>query len=231
MIKAVIFDIDCTLVVTGGAGLKAFRRIMEERFGAGGTGPADYRFHGRTDLSIFHDFFHHATGREASSAEIDGLRKDYLAALPDEMERCRGNYRVLPGVEALLDFLAVRGVAVGLGTGNLEEAAALKLRPGGLDGRFSFGGYGSDSADRAEVLRMALRRAGGADGAPLDPREALFVGDTTRDIEAARAAGGWVLAVATGIQGVEELAAADCAVPTLEAPAVYEFLRDRFGLA
>ncbi len=134
-------------------------------------------------------------------------------------------YEVLPGVERLLDRLAARGAVVGLCTGNIRSGARIKLARGGLDRYFGFGeedvhGFADDAEARDLIVAAALRRASRLLGAPLDPREALVVGDTPRDIAAAHAGGCPVLAVATGRFSVADLRAegAELVVPTLEDP-------------
>jgi phosphoglycolate phosphatase len=226
-LEAAIFDIDCTLIVTGGAGLKAFDHVVSKM---GPPLPDDYSPSGKTDWQIICEYYLIVHGREPEDAERVALADDYIRRLPVEIESCRPHYRVLPGVADLLAFFDRNCVPLGLGTGNLEEAARLKLEPGGLHSRFQFGGYGSDARDRGHVLKKAIERAANVIGREMNPQGALFFGDTTRDIHAARAAGGNVIAVATGDQEVTDLAEADLAVTTLADPKVYEFLEARYGL-
>jgi phosphoglycolate phosphatase-like HAD superfamily hydrolase len=134
----------------------------------------------------------------------------------------------MPGVEALLDRLIEAGVLLGLVTGNIEAAAHIKLARAGLNRFFSFGGYGSDSADRTEVTKAALSRAELVSGGALGGRASeegsgegvtcLAVGDTPRDVEAGHGAGIKVVGVATGSYSVDELrdASADWALETVE---------------
>lgn len=226
-LDAAVFDIDCTLIKTGGAGLKAFDHVIQP---LGSPLPADYSPSGKTDWQIICEYYLLAHGREPLAAERVDLAAAYIRRLPIDIEICMPHYQVLPGVNRLLDFFDQNNVALGLGTGNLVEAARLKLEPGDLHHRFSFGGYGSDARDRGHVLQKALDRAALVLGREFDPERALFVGDTIRDIDAARAVGGRVIAVATGDQSVDELASADLAVESLDDPAVYRFLEDEFDL-
>ena len=99
------------------------------------------------------------------------------------------SYRVLPGVEELLSRLIEDGYLLGLVTGNIEAAAHVKLHRASLNRFFSFGGYGSDSSNRGELTRTALRRAALVYGEDVNPGRALVVGDTPHDVEAAHAAG------------------------------------------
>lgn len=225
-IAAVLFDIDGTLIRTGGAGIKA---LVDSIAGLDHGDPENpavraYRAHGMTDPVIFREIFEMMYGRKAGDDEIGRAQERYYELLDMELDRNRDRYRIMPGVLPYLDHLDRLGIPYGLATGNLERGSFIKLEKGALRGRFTFGGYGSDAFDRADVLRMALRRASERCGRPLAPEEALFIGDTTRDIAASRAAGGRIIAVATGPQPLEELRDADLAVETLEDPAVYDFL-------
>jgi phosphoglycolate phosphatase-like HAD superfamily hydrolase len=124
----------------------------------------------------------------------------------------------MPGVEGLLDRLIDAGALLGLVTGNIEAAAHIKLSRGGLNRFFSFGGYGSDSADRTEVTEAALRRAELVSGGALTDGDCISVGDTPRDVTAGHGAGIRVVGVATGSYRVEELreAGADWAIETVK---------------
>jgi phosphoglycolate phosphatase len=142
-----------------------------------------------------------------------------LRYLPDEVASS-STYRVLPGAEALLHRLAGEGRLLGLITGNVEAAAHIKLARANLNPFFSFGGYGSDASDRADVARTALDRAELVSGGKLDRGRCLAVGDTPTDIEAAHAAGIRIASVATGEYGIDALraAGADHVLATLEDP-------------
>jgi phosphoglycolate phosphatase len=202
--RIVLFDIDGTLVHTGGAGVRsvdlAFRRLH------GVPAPfASARMAGRTDLAILRDVFREHLGRECTQAELEEVAVAYLEFLAEELERT--DYRLLPGVEELLTRLAQEPrVLLGLATGNLEQGAFLKLRRGGIDHFFTFGGYGSDSEDRVRLTQMAINRGRARAGAAASV-QAVVIGDTRYDIECGRAAGGRTLAVATGPASVSDLAA------------------------
>jgi phosphoglycolate phosphatase-like HAD superfamily hydrolase len=140
-------------------------------------------------------------------------------------------FAVLPGVEALLAALAGRGAAYGLCTGNVVDGARQKLARGGLDRFFEWhseaiGGFGHDGEAREKVVAAAVARASARLGRAVPAGECLVVGDTPRDVEAARRVGCPSLAVATGRFGVEALAAsgADRAVPTLDHPDALDWL-------
>ena len=121
----------------------------------------------------------------------------------------------MPGIEALLPRLVERGVLLGIVTGNIEAAAHIKLARGNLNRFFTFGGYGSDAADRTELTRKALERGETVLGAAIDRAEAIAVGDTPRDVKAGHGAGIRVVGVATGAYSVDEQrdAGADWPIP------------------
>ena len=224
----VLFDIDGTLLHAGGAGRRALEAALEHHLGAvvrpeeawlGGM-----KLDGMTDRLIVREAVV-AVGHPFDEGLCDRILGTYALRL--ELEIRGPGYEVLPGVEALLAALPARSTAVGLCTGNIVRGARIKLARGGLDRHFGFGadgvyGFAEDGEARERIVEAALRRASARLGRRLDPREALVVGDTPRDIVAARAAGCPVLAVATGRYGVEELRAerADFVVPTLEDPLV-----------
>ena len=214
--RAVLFDIDGTLLVTGGAGAVAWQRAFEELYGV----EADIEEHtdaGMTDPEIAAIVFREVVGREGSLEERARAISAYLKHLPDAVAGSNG-YRVMHGVDELLDRLIEDGVLLGLVTGNIEAAAHIKLSRARLNRFFSFGGYGSDSAVRTEVTRAALRRGGLVSGGTLADGACIAVGDTPRDVEAGHGAGIEVVGVATGAYTVEQLlqAGADYALPTLE---------------
>jgi phosphoglycolate phosphatase len=214
--EAVVFDIDGTLITTGGAGAVAWRRAFEELHGVA----VDIRKtteSGMTDPEVGRTTLRYALEREPTQRELAQALARYLQHLPAAVESSTG-YHVMPGVEPLLGQLVESGVLVGVTTGNVEAAAHIKLARGRLNGYFSFGGYGSDSADRVELTRRALERGKLVSGGSLDVGSCLGVGDTPRDIAAAHGAGISSVGVATGNYSVEELreAGADHVVTTLE---------------
>jgi len=216
-IRAVLFDIDGTLLVTGGAGGVAWQRAFEQLYGV----EADIAEHtdaGMTDPEIVKIVFKEVVGREGSAEERAKAIGCYLEHLPDTVAESEG-YRVMPGIEALLPELLERGVLLGLVTGNVEAAAHIKLARGRLNRFFSFGGYGSDSPDRTEVTEAALRRGELVSGGTLTDGACISIGDTPRDVEAGHAAGIRVVGVGTGSYSVDQLrdASADWALPTVEA--------------
>jgi phosphoglycolate phosphatase len=214
--RAVLFDIDGTILVTGGAGDAAWQRAFEELYGVEAN-VAEHTDAGMTDPEIAAIVFREVIGREGSPEERARAIAGYLRHLPDTVAESKG-YRLMPGIEPLLDRLIDDGVLLGLVTGNIEAAAHVKLARAGLNRFFSFGGYGSDSADRTEVTEAALHRAELVSGGSLRDGACFAVGDTPRDVKAGHGAGIKVVGVATGSYSVEELreAGADWAIETVD---------------
>jgi phosphoglycolate phosphatase len=206
VIRAVLFDIDGTLLVTGGAGGAAWQRGFEELYGVEAN-VAEHTDAGMTDPEIVRIVFREAIGREGSAEERAKAIGAYLKHLPDTVAES-GGYRVMPGVEELLDRLIDAGLLLGLVTGNIETAAHIKLARAGLNRFFSFGGYGSDSPDRTEVTEAALHRGELVSGGTLQDGACIAVGDTPRDVRAGHGAGIRVVGVATGSYGADQLEAA-----------------------
>ncbi|MCA9583446.1 MAG: HAD hydrolase-like protein, partial [Myxococcales bacterium] len=151
-----------------------------------------------------------------------------LVHLQDEVPRAP-QYRLMPGVESLLARLSTeKRFLLGLGTGNIEQGARIKLARGDLNRHFAFGGFGSDAEDRADLLRAGVRRA--AQTVNVDPTacSVVVIGDTTRDVEAAHTIGAPCIAVATGTQDLATLRAAGPAIAlgTLEDTDVLAALHD-----
>ncbi|MDI1445717.1 HAD family hydrolase [Polyangium sp. 6x1] len=191
-----LFDIDGTLIDTGGAG----RRSMERAF-AHVTGRADacsfFSFDGMTDRAIVRRGLE-GLGAIADDPSIDRVLAAYLDALVAEVAASTG-YITHPGVDVVLDRAAKHPhIALGLGTGNVRDGARIKLDRVRLFDRFSFGGFGCDHEERASLLHAGARR--GAERLGKEPGDCriVVIGDTPKDIAAARAIGAESLAVATG---------------------------------
>jgi phosphoglycolate phosphatase len=138
-----------------------------------------------TDPEVGRLTFVGVIGRDPTPEEMEALMAKRLAHLPAVSES--QGYRVLDGVEETLGMLSEQGYVLGLTTGGVEAAAHIKLARAGLNHYFCFGGYGSDSTDRAELTRCAIERAGRILGQRFDPQRTLVVGDTPKDIDAAKA--------------------------------------------
>ena len=184
---AILFDIDGTLITSGGAGAASWRMAFDELYGI----PADigeFTDTGMTDPDVGRRTFEAVMHRAPEPAEFARLLERRLHHLRTAVEESEG-YRILPGAEALLDQLIDDGYLLGLVTGNVEASAHIKLHRAALNRFFSFGGYGSDSNDRGELTRIALKRAALIHGKPVTADEALVVGDTPNDVRGAHAAG------------------------------------------
>jgi phosphoglycolate phosphatase-like HAD superfamily hydrolase len=219
----VLFDIDGTLVSAGGAGRRALERALTELCGPLAGALGGLRLDGMTDRLIVREALA-LLGRPFAQEACDGILARYVEHLAVEIGS--PGYAVLPGALEVLEALAARGAPFGLCTGNVAPGARIKLAQGGLDRFFDWGpagihGFAADGEARELVVAAALRRAAARLGRAVDPREALIVGDTPRDVAAAHHAGCPVLAVATGRYRGAELAAcgAEVVVETLDDPA------------
>lgn len=202
MIEAVLFDIDGTLLVTGGAGAVAWQRAFRELHGIEAN-IEEHTHAGMTDPEIAEIVFREVIGRDGSDEERAQAIAGYLSHLEVAVSESDG-YRVMPGIEQILPRLAGEGILLGIVTGNIEAAAHIKLARADLNRYFAFGGYGSDSRDRTELTKRALERGGEVSGHPLDKDATIAVGDTPRDVIAGHGAGIKVVGVATGSYSVEE---------------------------
>lgn len=214
-VLAILFDIDGTLITTGGASAVAWRRAFADLYGI----PADIHestHAGMTDPEVGRLTFTAVIGHDPEPRELATLMAKRLEHLPAAVAESTG-YRVLPGVTELLPALVRRGYLLGLTTGLVESAAHIKLARADLNKYFHFGGYGSDSPDRTELTQRGIQRAGAVLDTPLEPHQVWVVGDTPLDIAAAHAAGATAIGVATGAYTTDALrdAGADHVVPDL----------------
>lgn len=212
-----LFDIDGTLLLSGGAGVRSMTRAFESTFGVADAF-ADMVIAGRTDTYLLSAAF--ARVGLPDTADAHALfQTSYLAILADEIRQPgRGRYGVMPGVEALLAALQERDdVHLALLTGNYQQAAKIKLDHFGLNHFFEWGVFGEESADRSVLGQLALARAEARSVPALSRGNAVVIGDTPDDIACAHAAGALALGVATGSYSVEQLqeAGADVALPDL----------------
>ena len=210
-----LFDIDGTLVDTGGAGARSWSYAFERLYGV----RADIDAHssaGETDPFVARATFQAAIGRVPSLDELARLYAAYLLRLSDELEDAT-EYRVLDGVESTLKILSDAGVALGIVSGAMEGAARMKLIPGDLNRFFLFGAYGSDSPDHAKITELAIHKAERLLGEEIHRADVFVVGDTPLDVLAAKEAGATSVAVASGKYSVDRLhdASADHVLPSL----------------
>jgi phosphoglycolate phosphatase-like HAD superfamily hydrolase len=213
--RVLLFDIDGTLIITGGAGTAAWRLAFDELYGI----PADigqFSDAGMTDPEVGRRTFVAVLGREPKRAEFTKLMERRLHYLHDTVAES-GTYRILPGVLDLLPRLIDTGYLLGLVTGNVEAAAHIKLHRAKLNRFFSFGGYGSDSTDRADLTLIALHRAEMVYGEKVERQQVLTVGDTPHDVQAAHAVGVACVGVGSHHFSADQLrdAGADYAIASL----------------
>jgi phosphoglycolate phosphatase-like HAD superfamily hydrolase len=214
--RILLFDIDGTLVSTGGAGAVAWRRAFEELHGI----PADigqFTDAGMTDPDVGAKTFEAVLGRKPTPHELAQIVQRRLEHLPEAVAESEG-YEVLPGVPERLRQLSRDGHLLGLITGNGDGAAFIKLARGDLMRWFSFGAYATAGLARAGIVRQAVERGEAFLGEDVPNTEIYVIGDTPLDIEAAHAAGCTAIGVATGKFDAAALreAGADHVIATME---------------
>lgn len=215
MAKLVLFDIDQTLISTLRAGRSAVDSGFARAFGVEGA-IGSVAIDGRTDHAIFMEIIamHGLANGDLDAAYRAGCDA-YLADLPGAIAERNGH--VLDGVAALLDALDASHGAIGLATGNMRRGAKIKLGHFGLWEHFVAGGFGDDTPVRAEVVAHGIHDLADHLGVAAYPHDAIVIGDTPLDVEAAHLAGARAVAVATGKYGVDDLRAsgAEFVVPDL----------------
>jgi phosphoglycolate phosphatase-like HAD superfamily hydrolase len=201
MARVLLFDIDNTLLYSGGAGSLAMGRAFEQLYGVA-NGFTGIEFSGRTDRFILQSGLENHDIPGGCEAHLDEFTARYYALLPDAMRERAGH--LMPGFPQLLEALSgVAGVRLGLATGNFGEAAGIKLGFYDIDRYFAGGGFGELSLERADVVRAAIEAV--ADGAR--PEDVLVIGDTPHDVTSALDNGVIAVGVATGTYGVDDLRA------------------------
>ena len=203
MVRLILFDIDGTLIRTGGAGVRAFGQTFAEIFGLA-EATRTLNFAGRTDVSLVRECFK-VHGIETSPQNFDR----FFRAYPERLERLLGTLPegILPGIEPFLDelFAMQNRPIIGLLTGNIRRGAELKLRHFGLWERFETGAFADDSEDRNCIAATAKQRGEAIFGRSLQGEEIVVIGDTPHDITCGKSIGAKVLAVATGVHKREQL--------------------------
>ena len=199
MTRLLLFDVDNTLLWSGGAGGKAMGLAFRDLFGIE-DGFKRVEFSGRTDRYILAEALRqHGIDGDYEEHHARFLER-YYTYLPQTLHQLQG--KLMPGFPALLDALAGQPqVRLGLATGNFSRAAQLKLAHYGIDGYFRGGGFGEESPDRAVIVRRAVERLGEG----LSEVEAVVIGDTPHDILSAKANGAIAVGVATGSDTVDGL--------------------------
>jgi len=221
--RLVLFDIDGTLISTGGRAGAALDRALERTFGRP-VPSAGYRYAGKTDPQIVFELMALAgLDRAAVEPRLAEALDRYVADLRETFGD--GDVRVLPGVAALLERLAARSdVRIGLLTGNVEAGAAVKLAAAGLGRHFAIGAFGSDHEDRTRLVPIARQRALARWGGAFEDSRTVVVGDAEADVACARAGRARAVAVASGPTPRERLAALgpDALFDSLAEPGVLE---------
>jgi phosphoglycolate phosphatase len=216
MYRILLFDIDGTLVSTGGAGAEAWKRAFEDLHGI----PADigeFTDAGMTDPDVGARTFEAVLHRKPTPHELAQLIQRRLEHLPEAVAESKG-YRVLPGVPDRLKQLSRDGHLLGIITGNGDGAAHIKLQRADLNRWFTFGAYAGAGLERSDIVRQAVERGEAMLGRDVPNTEIYVIGDTPLDISAAHEAGCTAVGVATGHYDVEALraAGADHVLATLE---------------
>ena len=206
-VRLVLFDIDGTLVSTGGAGMKAFGEAFEAGFGIADA-TEKIKFAGRTDYSLFREMCRHG-GIDCTAENRELFFSHYLRLVDSHIDASKGG--PFPGVVRMLDELAAmpNAPALGLLTGNIREGARRKLGAYGLWDRFALGGFSDDDEDRNLIAAAAAAKGGEYLECQLAGPEIVVVGDTPKDITCGKHIGARTLGVATGGATLEALRACE----------------------
>jgi phosphoglycolate phosphatase-like HAD superfamily hydrolase len=227
--RLVLFDIDGTLLVSQGRGLRAMGEAFQQVFRRPHR-PVAVLPHGKTDPVLFEELaVIYEVSRIELEASLAALHAAYAARLALLLQEPQA-VRLEPGIPRLLELLAQRpGVRLGVVSGNLERTAWLKLEAAGLVQFFAAGAFGSEARERSSLVALAIERLSPAGGC-WPPERVWVIGDTPEDVAAGRANGTRTLAVATGRHAVEELvlSGAEVVLPDLaESDKVVDILCDR----
>lgn len=202
--RLILFDIDGTLLRTGGAGALAFNRVFAELYGISeawqGILPD-----GKTDPILIEELFLLHYQRKPTLSEENQICQAYEIHMAQALQEVN-NFRLMPGVLPLLESLSKGDFGLlGLATGNYESTARMKVEKAGLAHHFSYGGFGSHSRVRLELTRRAVEEGKKKLGSKVRPEDVLVVGDTLHDIACAKGIGAISIAVATGTTPFETL--------------------------
>ena len=203
--KLVLFDIDGTLLMSGGAGKRAMIAAFDELFGIENAFE-NVHMYGRTDPEIFrHALDLH--GLEWRDDKAEAFKRRYFQLIEIKMQEPGNAKRLMPGIPVILDLLGnIHNVHLGLLTGNWRRSAIIKLNFFNLANYFSIGAFADDSEIREELLPYAVERYRSMLGLEVEPRNVFVVGDTPRDVQCARPHNATTVAVATGWTESDELA-------------------------
>jgi phosphoglycolate phosphatase-like HAD superfamily hydrolase len=204
--RLVLFDIDGTLLNSGGVGRASMQLALTETFGS--PGDPKYRYDGKTDKQIVRDTMRlEGHSDEHIDSQMTVLIDRYLDGLKERIESRKFDVRPLPGVLEILDALEPRDdVVLGLLTGNVEAGARAKLTAAGIDpNRFRVNAFGSDHEHRPQLPAIAQRRFGESLGHQVAGEKVIVIGDTPADIECGRELGARAIGVASGHYSVADL--------------------------
>lgn len=203
-LKLLLFDIDGTLILSGGAGRRAMSLGFQEITGIPG-GFETVSMMGRTDTGILREVLENH-GMAWEEDMIRRFKKSYFRILSEELGRSRDGQEICPGVNELLPALEKRrDVLLGLLTGNWSESSGIKLRHFGLARFFPIGVYADDSAKRENLVPIMLNRVKQERGLTIAGQDVFVIGDTPLDVQCGKPHGVQTIAVATGIHSTEEL--------------------------
>jgi phosphoglycolate phosphatase len=193
--KYILFDIDGTLIDSGGAGTRALDLAFEEMFSISGAF-SSVNMAGKTDMQILEEGLKlHRI--DSPNGAVPEFFRTYIRHLRRIIDTRKGH--VKPGIKKALQFLRPNnGCILGLLTGNIEEGAMVKLKAFGLDSFFETGAFGDDSGDRNKLLPIAVDKLHRRNSLKIGFRDCVVVGDTPRDIECSKPYGALAAAVATG---------------------------------
>jgi phosphoglycolate phosphatase len=195
--KLLLFDIDGTLLRAEDATRQAINESFQSLFKIEDS-LKDMSFLAWTDLALFQEAAIKLIGRPFKDGEYAAFSREYAKRLQGQLRTCK--FYLMPGVAELLPLLARReDIVLGLETGNIEPAARLKLERGGISHYFPSGGFGSDSADRAQLIKTAIERACAVEKRAIAHKDIYVIGDAPYDVSAAKKNGVNTIAVGTGI--------------------------------
>ncbi|MDH4232052.1 MAG: HAD hydrolase-like protein [Nitrospirota bacterium] len=203
--KFILFDIDGTLMDSGGAGIRSLNLAFEEFFSVRDAFRS-ISMAGKTDMQILREGFefHHI---DCSNGIIPEFYRSYIRHLRQNIGNTRGH--VKPGIrEALSSLSAQQGFTLGLLTGNIEEGARIKLDFFGLNSFFGIGAFGNDDEDRNRLLPIAVEKLYRQNALKVDFRDCVVIGDTPRDVSCSKPYGAFSVAVATGPYSAVDLSSA-----------------------
>ncbi|MBI5073682.1 MAG: HAD hydrolase-like protein [Nitrospirae bacterium] len=193
--KFILFDIDGTLIDSGGAGVRSLNHAFEELFSVGDAF-GSIRMAGKTDLQILTEGLN-LHNISSSNGVVPEFFESYISHLRKTIDATEGHVKA--GIrEALAEIEKRDDCMLGLLTGNIERGAMIKLETFDLDRYFEMGAYGDDDADRNRLLPVACEKLRKSKALDIDYRDCIVIGDTPRDIECAKPYGAYSIAVATG---------------------------------